>query len=162
MNGKDVERLQGHGVVAAEHILVAKQVGEIGGQGLSHGSVLDFGNPAATQFQPQQLPRVEQLPIAMIAPTMKAFSFIPLGDGIIRGKMPCFICRTIFQRGELGQILFVGSFKEPPLALASGQGFRQVILYREKPVSEIFAVWVGDGFVAVKAPCFSSGCGVFL
>ena len=39
VHGKNVERLQRHGVVAAQHVLVAQQVGQIGGECVAHALV---------------------------------------------------------------------------------------------------------------------------
>ena len=53
MNGEDVQRFEGCGVVSAEHVLIAQEIREIGRERVAYARVLDRGNESATQFQPQ-------------------------------------------------------------------------------------------------------------
>ena len=51
VHGKNIERLECHGVVAAQHVLIAQQVGEIGRERMAHALVVDAGDDLATAFK---------------------------------------------------------------------------------------------------------------
>lgn len=150
----------GHGN-EAEHVLVAKQVGKINRERLTHRCVLDLGNPAATQFQANKLPRVEQFPVAVIPPAMEPLGFVFLGYGILWRKLPRFPLGPFLQARELYQVFLVRSLEKPPLALAFGQGTRHMIFHREEPMPKVLSVRIGKGLAAVKASSPPSGGRVF-
>jgi hypothetical protein len=83
---KDVEGFQGHGVVAAQHVLVAEQVGKIGGQGVSHPAVPERADVAAAQLQSKQLTVIEHLPVMPVSPPVQTVGLIPRRNRFVRDK----------------------------------------------------------------------------
>ena len=63
MHREDVQRLEGHRVVAAQHVLVAQQIGEIRRKRVTDARIIDVGNQAAAQLQTEELARIEHLPV---------------------------------------------------------------------------------------------------
>ena len=55
MDRENIEGLESHRIVAAQHVLVAKQVREISREGLADALVRDLGDESATVLESEQL-----------------------------------------------------------------------------------------------------------
>ena len=76
MHRKNVQGFEGHGVVAAKHILITQEIREIGRQSIPHPFINASRDGSTTEFKPKQLPGVEHLPVVLIPPSVEAVSFI--------------------------------------------------------------------------------------
>lgn len=158
MHREDVQGLEGHGVVAADHVLVAQEVGEVGDQGVSDPLILLLGNEPAAQFQPQELALVEHLPVAAIAPTQQAVRLVTGGDGIFRHEA----CAGRAQQGRglvvAGEVGSIGPFEEA--AGVARFAAAAVVLHGEHPVPGRpgGGSGIGGGLPAVGADTTVSLC----
>ena len=106
VNGEHVQCLQSHRVVPAQHILVAEQVREVRGERPPQPFVGDVRDAPARQFQAKQLPRVEQLAVAAITPTVEAVRLVTRGNRVARDEarletceLPCRLPDTLLVGG---------------------------------------------------------------
>lgn len=44
MHGEDIQGFECHRVIAAEHILITEQIGEVGGERMAYAFVFDLGD----------------------------------------------------------------------------------------------------------------------
>jgi len=115
VNGKNVERLQGGGVVAADHVLVPNEVGQVGGKRSLHAGVGDFGYLPATQLQAEQLPRIKHFPVVAVTPPVQPVALVARGYfvfGTNSGAMAAirFSAVAYFSKSSLS-----GALKKRPL-----------------------------------------------
>lgn len=115
VNGKHVERLQSHGVVTTQHVLVSQEIRQVGGQCGTDPLVRSIRNQPATEFQPQQLARIEQLPIPVVAPTVQPSGFVTRRNGFFRHE--AFVhAPPVFTGGlDPGEVVGIGFLEEAAL-----------------------------------------------
>src|SRR2546425_12472433 len=88
MHRKNVQGFEGHGVVAAKHILITQEIREIGRQSIPHPFINASRDGSTTEFKPKQLPGVEHLPVVPIPPSVEAVSFIASWYLVVGCKSP--------------------------------------------------------------------------
>ena len=118
MDRKDVQRLERHGIVAAQQVLIAQQIGQIGCQRAVQPPVLDLGHEAATRLQTEKLALVEQVAVAGVSPAVQAAGLVArrdrvVGDEARREPPPVFAGRV-----RAREIVRVGPLEEAPPVLS--------------------------------------------
>ena len=132
------KRLERHRVVAAQHVLVAQQVGEIRRERMTNARVFDVGNQTAAQLQAKELAWIEQLPVAGVAPAMQPVGLVTGRDGLVGHEARRYLCPSAGRIGRAGQIIGIGPLEESALVLRLA--VRIVILDGEQAVCERTAV----------------------
>ena len=135
MHGKYVERLQCHRIVAAKHVLIAQKVRKIRRQRLANARVIYGGNPAAAQFQSEQLARVEKLAVMLVAPAMQALRLVAGGNRVVRDEPRAHLAQPFRRLAEFRQVRGIRPFEEPPLATNRLRRARLAVIFqRVEPV----------------------------
>lgn len=143
MHREDVQRLEGHGVVAADHVLVAQKVGEVGYQGVPDPLVLFCHNRPAAQFQPQQLPLVEHLPVAAVSPAQQSAGLVAGWNRVIGHEAGVTLCKLGDSLIVACQVGGVGPLEEA--AGVSGLACPAVVLHGKHPVAGRPVIRAGVG-----------------
>ncbi len=84
VDGEYVQRLEGHRVVAAEHVLVADQIRKVGRQRVGDSGVFLLTDAAAYEFEPEELPSIEHLSVKAVPPAVESVGFVARGDFFLR------------------------------------------------------------------------------
>jgi hypothetical protein len=86
MNGKNVEGFQGHRIVAAQHVLIAQQIGQVRRERMPDTLIFDGGNGLSAQLKAKQLTRVEKIPVSFIPPAVQSVRLVAGKNGLFRNK----------------------------------------------------------------------------
>ena len=81
--GEDVQRLERHRVVAAEHVLVAQQIREVGRERAAQPEVFNAVDDAGAGLEPQELAGIEEVPEPLVTPAAQPRGFVPLGNRVL-------------------------------------------------------------------------------
>ena len=131
MHRKDVQRLERHRVIAAEHVLVAKQVGEICRQSFANALICHLGNQAATLLKSKQLSRAEHFAVVLVAPAVQPLSLVAIRNSVVWDELTAGLAQPPFSLLHLREIRRGRTLEEP--TFRPGAMFA-VIFDREHPV----------------------------
>ena len=134
VHGEDVQRLEGHRVVAAQHVLVAQQIGEVRRERVTDARVFGVGNQPATQLQTEELARIEHLPISCISPAVQPVGLVARRNGLIGHEARRKLLPSPGRFARAGQVLGIGLLEEA--SLVPRLAMRIVVLDGEQAVSE--------------------------
>jgi len=143
VNGEDVQRLERHRVVAAQHVLISQQIGQIGRERVANSLILCGGDKPAAQFKPEELARIEHLAVARIAPPVQAPRLVAGRNAFVRHEAGAYSSPSLRCRRNAGKVLRVGLLEEAPPV--SGLAVRIVVLDGEEPVVQRAAALAGIG-----------------
>jgi hypothetical protein len=119
MHRKNVQRFEGHGVIAAQHILITQEIREIGRQSIPHPFIDASRNGSTTEFKPKQLPGVKHLSVVLIPPSMEAVSFIASWYLVVGNKERLHGTQDRFGFGVPCQVCTIWGLEEPSSVLCS-------------------------------------------
>ena len=158
VHGEDVQRLERHRVVAAQHVLVTQQVGEIRRERVTDARVFGVGNQTATQLQTEELARIEHLPVARIPPAVQPVGLVAGRNGLVGHEARRELLPSPGRFVGAGQILGVGLLEETSLVLRLA--VRVVVLDGEQAVSEwtVGVSRIGIVMSAVRALATPPAC----
>jgi hypothetical protein len=84
VNAKDILALKGVGIVAAQHVLVAQEIGEDGQQGMPDLGFSNLQDAIEQEPQSQQLAIIEHFSVLCVAPAMEPKRLIAMRNQIAR------------------------------------------------------------------------------